>query len=448
MLNITSLNKELKYNEKDTILVWGPNFGFDKGTCNYINQIAVSLPDINLIVIHEAHFIKNSKLLEKSNIYYTQVPDFLFKDKFPDNIDKEITNKDLSSIENIATIQYVIDNISKRHPFLGHNYAKWWAIEAKKYVDTVLSNTGKIKQIILWNKFNALHYLVDSASKELKIPVSYLEFGNFPGTIAYETVGQMGESYPAREYKEFKSLDITENELGEAKDYLINLKETGANRNIQPSNRFENSKEYNQLKNKPIIFYAGQNDFESGLYPHDSHSKKFHSPSFSSSEEAMRFLSLLCIKNNWNLIYKPHPLVYRFSDKSTYEGYEHVTIVNDMDINSIIDKSDIVLTILSQVGYQALIRNKPLVMLGYTQLKQKECCYEAFNVDQIEQQIKKAIKYGFTNQQKKNFEKHTAQLLKYYLYNDLNTPDFKLGKSVNKLISNISGVYSSNTDCF
>ena len=99
---------------------------------------------------------------------------------------------------------------------------------------------------------------------------------------------------------------------------------------------------------------------------HKDITKKFHSPIFRTSLDALQYLRLITIKNNWNLIYKPHPIMCALK-QSESKITKNIDIITDVDINSAIDFSDLVITILSQGAYISLIRNKPVLMLGYTQ---------------------------------------------------------------------------------
>ena len=108
------------------------------------------------------------------------------------------------------------------------------------------------------------------------------------------------------------------------------------------------------------------------------------------------------------------------------------------DINDVIDFSDVTITILSSTAYVALIRKKPVVMLGYNQLRRKDCTYEAFTKDNIDFAISSAINEGFSQKQQDAFTKHIAQLLKYYLYADLEVGAVTFGKPLPK---NINDVY-------
>lgn len=93
---------------------------------------------------------------------------------------------------------------------------------------------------------------------------------------------------------------------------------------------------------------------------------------------------------------------------------ENVIFVDDVDINGMVDLSDVVVTILSTVSYIGLIRQKPVVMLGYTQLKEKGCTYEAFDRNNIEFILKKSFYKGLTIYMKEAFIHHIAKLKKYY----------------------------------
>ena len=88
--------------------------------------------------------------------------------------------------------------------------------------------------------------------------------------------------------------------------------------------------------------------------------------------------------------------------------------VEDADIHDLIDLSDVVVTILSTVSYSALIRRKPVVMLGYTQLKWKGCTFEAFEKEYIEKEISSALVNNTDEHMYQSFIKHVAQLNRYY----------------------------------
>lgn len=147
--------------------------------------------------------------------------------------------------------------------------------------------------------------------------------------------------------------------------------------------------------------------------------------------EALEYLRILSLRNNWTLLYKPHPIMERMGESTDNAGGEY--LLKNANIDEVIDCSNVVVTILSQSAYTALLRDKPVVMLGYTQLKYSDCTYEAFSKRKIELQIKRAFKYGVTQRQKERFREHTARLLKYYLLDDGRHPDFPFGRKIEEI---------------
>lgn len=173
----------------------------------------------------------------------------------------------------------------------------------------------------------------------------------------------------------------------------------------------------------------GQNDFESGICPYTRKARRYHSPIFRTTLEALEFLSVLAVKDNWNLIFKPHPIMASLGHDCK-EKQDRIDIVSDVNVNRLIDRVDLVATILSQSAYIALIREKPVLMLGYTQLRGKRCTYEAFAKRHISSKILTALEKGYTEKQKTQFIRHVAQLLNYYLYDDGVEREIRFGREL------------------
>lgn len=308
-----------------------------------------------------------------------------------------------------------VENLKQRHFNMDGTFAVYFAVQSYLYLNQVI-DTLSPDCVMLWNQFFAFHHILEGICRERNIKCMYFEFGVLPGTYAVETLGQMGESYPAQEYKKFRQLYVSENEIKEAGKISAYIKAHRLNRKAQPKKDVHKILDRKRISGRPVIFYAGQNDFESGLCPYTMRTEKYHSPIFRSSDEAAYYLAGLARKNGWHLIYKMHPLVSQFCPVKRFPS--NVTVLNNADIHDLIAGSDLTVTILSQTGYAALCNEKPVLMMGYTQLRGKGCTYEAFCKDQIERKIKKALRNGYTERQKENFKKHMAQIVKYYVFQD------------------------------
>lgn len=293
------------------------------------------------------------------------------------------------------------------------------------------------KSIIMWNEFTAYHKVAFYVCTLEKVPVVFVEYGVLPGTLNFDTIGQMGESAPAVYAKEFLQLPISKEEFECAGKVWRFIRENNLNRRKQwKEERLEEVKEKLDFS-KPTIFFAGQHDVTAGIYPYTEKTRKHHSPVFQSSVQAAEYLAEIAEKNNWNFVFKPHPQ-QPLSSEEVSQMPQNCFIADGASVNYLIDLADVTVTIASQTAYMALLRNKPVLLLGHLQLKDKGCAYQAFDKNVIEEELTRSIKYGFTDEQKRYFQKHIAQLLKYYTYDDYDEErTYRYGKEIPSSVDEI-----------
>lgn len=422
---------------KHAALIFGSMISFDKNSYRLYNEAFHLMDEKNrFLMISEAHAIEEKAKKGMIEFPYFCLPLMLWQNfhlvgngigeiVVTDNIRDYIQQKNYC-INALADFKGKNSNIAD-------GYAEYFIYYADLYLREMFDYISPQK-VLIWNQFYPFHILIRSICAEKKIDILYMEYGVLPGTYLVERTGQMGESYPAVHIKEFQELDITDADIQKAEDVYEYLYKSGINRKEQPlSDELERAKK--KIKQgRPIIAYAGQNDYESGLYPYTEHTKKYHSPIFKGSNEAAVFLAEISKKNDWNFIYKPHPLCIGAINDDI--GLDKETIVIEQcNINDLVEWADVNITILSTVAYVSLIRKKPIVMLGYTQLKGKGCTYEAFSEELVEEEIRKAIRSGYTDVQERAFIKHVARMLRYYLYDDMGERNIRFGKDWKKICS-------------
>lgn len=287
------------------------------------------------------------------------------------------------------------------------------------------------RTVLIWSKFSALHQLCDHICRKNGVTPLYMEYGSIPGTFALDAGGQMGESYAAREYKAFRELPVSQEECEQARAVLNYLRESRLNRNAQQQDTEELDRLRKELSpDKPVVLFAGQNDFDSGLLPYDEHAKENHSPMFADSRAAVLHLFQVAQTMGFSLVFKPHPAMVDRIKRMTWPDDLHV--VKSTDINSLIDCADLVITIVSQTNYVSSIRQKATLSLGYNQLRGKGVTYEAYTENDIPAVITQALSHGMTLEMKENFVNHTAQMLKYALYDDLTERPVRFGASMDQ----------------
>lgn len=408
------------------VLVCGGMIGFDRGLSEFLNSWSCKEKNLFLLSEVTAQYRRYTK--ERIKFPFICTPHLLAKEIFLIGMPIQVTEDMIKLSKEKAYVKEAILNMEGKYRGLGKGYAMAWSYYAYQYIIKLLEKLQPQK-VVLWNEFYAFHHIFQGICIERQIPIEYIEFGCIPGTICIEAGGQQGESLVSVQYNDFQEKEVTSKEIAEAKKVLRYLKKTGMNRNPQPEIKLTKNMLISWKSGRKTILYMGQNDYESGMYPYSCKTEKFHSPVFQSTLEGLEYLNLLAIEQGWNLIFKPHPIILSL-EYEEYNRIQDINMVTEVNLNKLIDKVDLVITILSQGAYVSLIRKKPVLMLGYTQLRGKQCTYEAFHKSEIKEKIQEALRYGYTRVQKRMFQKHTAQLLKYYLYDDGTPRNLRWGKSL------------------
>lgn len=428
--------KDIKTDGNKPVLFVGTLFGFDKGTLDYLKRIQLNFKSHSFVMLSTTDTPKQRASEMGFPVVQTPSP-FLYR-RFKQTGDIYIPSKIRGELAKKPYLLNIVENIYKKANGVPQkSYIKLMVYYAERFFNSVLDIINP-EYVIMWNQFAELNAVYNHVCENKKVTPLYMEFGSFPGTFALDTVGQMGENPISVNPREFLKLPVDSSELREAEEILEYLKNTKLNRNIQTG-----TNEVSELLKKidperKVVFYAGQNDFESGLFPYTEKSKKYHSPTFKTSDDAALYLYEISKKNGWNFVYKPHPRT--LIERGLNQYPEDMIVVKGIDINEMIDLSSVCVTILSQTAYVSLIRQKPTLLLGYLQLREKGCCYEAYEKDKIEEALKNALEYGFTEEQQRAFYKHTAQMLKYVLYDDATPRDIRFGKSTPDCAAFIEGI--------
>ena len=227
----------------------------------------------------------------------------------------------------------------------------------------------------------------------------------------------MAESWVARESEKFMQLPVDERDLEAAEKLLELVRAEKLSRKEQSDeNSIEPIIKEARDRGRKVIFYGGQNDFQTGMLPSFLPEAKIHSPVFVDTIDALQCLAFLAEKNNWHIIFKPHPMVVKWHKDAAILTENRVTTVLDADIFECMEKCDLTATIVSQLSYMALIHGRPSVLLGRNQLSGKGCAYEVGSEMELEPTLRKALEEGITDSMRRSWMRHAAQLLRHYLY--------------------------------
>lgn len=274
-----------------------------------------------------------------------------------------------------------------------------------------------ISLCLIWHKFNGPHHALTALCENMGIPHLYMEYGLLPGTVAFDADGQMGESRVTVRYKQFNGLSVRSRDLDSACRLLELACTTRRTHKSQDSTLdVKGLSQSLRKKVRAVVFYAGQNDWASGMLPQPFKEARIHSPIYEDTLDALSHLSEIAELNNWHILFKPHPMVEDRHCHYKVPFPERITLVLGANIFECIESADVCVTILSQAAYLFLIHNRPCVMLGRHQIYRKGCVYEPETRAEVSDAIQKALSEGITDSQERCFERHIARLCRYYLY--------------------------------
>ena len=287
-----------------------------------------------------------------------------------------------------------------------------------QYKEFMLKLIKKVKPklFIISVQFTGYHLFLKKLCDENNISYMFQCGGMLPGTINVEPFGMMVDS----SFCDYRSSStyISNEEALMTSQYLSFAKDNreSLDRKTQPLNT--SSKSFIK-SNRKTLFFAGHNDYCCGVYPYNKKAKEA-SPFFKNSVECIKYLDKLAEKNNWEILFKPHPNILNQYDDIENKLSGRVKIFKNANIYELMDKSDVCISMLSQSAYLFLISDKPTVLLARSPLTQKGCCYEPESKESIESEIQLALKSGYTKKMHSNFIIHSSILLKntQFIYHD------------------------------
>lgn len=399
----------------DKGIFWGHVWNLSISYKRYLQSWLQNSESSELILVSEEVWKKQEEAEEEADIPTIVAPKIF--DLEPAVYDCEY---DPLIEQTIAEKRYLTDTIELVQKILEDaniNNAKWIVYFAYMYINNIISLLIP-RFIIAFSGDKVLHKILEKVCNEKGVPIFFTHQATLPGTIFFEPLGGVGHNVLVKYSKQFKNLFVEDKDIKKARQVLGYLCKSGLNVKVQPKNDFSSYIKDKVKKDRPIILCAGEYDI---MVPYNDGISVFKS-----SIEEVIYLADLCKKNDWNIIYKPHPNNIGREELSLLP--DNVIYLENANINSVVDTSDIVITTFSSTSYTGLIRGKPVVIMGYNDLKDKGCAYEVYKKTEVEEALKAALLNGFTEEQQKAFEIHVAQLLKYYVYDDLRDRELRYGK--------------------
>jgi len=285
-------------------------------------------------------------------------------------------------------------------------------LQLARAADQVLT-TYKPKVCMIWHEWNQASHVCKWLCDAYGIPTLFCHDGALPMTMGMDAIGEMAESTPVAQADTYYAQPMAEIDRKRAQAYRKLVTETGMNRKSTVADgSLSRLLSGVRAKGKKILFYAGCNDWQTGMLPVWWDKSQIHSPMFVDSYDAFRYLSELCERRDWVLLFKPHPhLEPKRLDLST----PHVIFVREANIHECVRQSDVCLTLVSATAYMSLLNDRPTILLGRNSLSRSGCCYEPETLGDIPEAIDSALKGIDFQAMQLRWMDHLARMIRYTL---------------------------------
>lgn len=239
---------------------------------------------------------------------------------------------------------------------IGELYAYWRGILTRH----------KVKMFLIWGNTAPKSRLFIHLCTELGIEYQIIERGHFPGTLSIDPMGQFGTGAPPRLVSHAGATAPTgpdpEARFQEIRAWYDAQKDHAAYAQFQKrGTRDLEIIARARAQNRPVILVIGGNDQGGGVVTADPDPLRVNW--FGSSDQAFATIRGLVASKfpDALLVLRPHP-------SQAAQSADFVLVARETALDDLIDAADLCITIGSTSRAICLLKDKPLLSLGLTEL--------------------------------------------------------------------------------
>ena len=226
----------------------------------------------------------------------------------------------------------------------------------------------KVKQFLIWGDTAPKSILFIHLCRELSIEYQIIERGHFPSTLSIDPMGQFGTGA----YPRFVSNMTDEGADGDGRDIDAEFERIARWYAGQRDNAAYASFQKRETRDlrimgdarrhgRPVILVIGGNDNGAGVTRAEADPLRVNW--FGTSDNAFAVIrQIISVKfPNALLVLRPHP-------SQTHQDGEFVIVARETALDDLIDHADICITISTTASALCLLKEKPLLTLGLSEL--------------------------------------------------------------------------------
>lgn len=236
-----------------------------------------------------------------------------------------------------------------------------------------LLNELQPSALLVWSDILPQSVVLQHLARQKGVPCWIIERGLLPETLMVEMAGQVGRSELNHSFTLNQLLrhpgDISLFTAAQT-SYLAKCETKYAQAEFLDAPAFQ--AKFNP-QGKKLVAVLLQSDVASNLFPTDYPGVALHTTGFESSHAVLQQLAVVAAALDCLVIAKPHPL-----DHEDYSALEtaHLRVIREVNLHSLIRAADVVACMASSTQFEAVLYEKPLLLLARSPLANKGVAYE------------------------------------------------------------------------
>jgi len=276
------------------------------------------------------------------------------------------------------------------------------------------------------------------------VKLIFAEYGALHGFLHFSETSVSYGMFPIRFRERFLSLALSDRDIFLARRYIKFNREN----DYEIREQVEDVALLGVLEKRPEkkLFLPAIGLLGGGFHPPSSEESKRVSPHFRTNEEVAATVVSIAERKGWLVVYKSHP--NSPPTKQALLDSPSLVECGECHVPSIVDRCDAVVCLGTKVSQTALIRGKPVVMLGNYSLSGMGVCYDYQSGQSLEELIELALERGLTEEQRERYVRYVARELRYLLFAFKTIPGEENWKNREEAFERLLMFYASRIDVF
>lgn len=391
-------------NNEERIIIVSCALAMDEKMLNVWNTLAKHLKNMNCKLL-----LLTTSVCEGLQFDFIQIPFSL--DQF-DELNIELDNESYYDDKAIA-----ITFTKREIEWFNKPKENWYKhfkgyYKCKDFYRSII-NSVRPSLVVAWQNSLPQSNILKRLAEEYSIPSFILERGMLPDSFMIESWGNVALSDLVNNFAIRNSIrnNSDYSSFDKIKEFYLKEKPVKYNQKSYEDSKSELIEIFRN--SKPTLVYFANVDSSVGIYPEDTMLSYKTSSVYKNSKETIKKLSKLAEKKDLNLIIKLHP-----HDSGDYSASQtdKTIILRDFNYQLLMEKGDVLAFSCTTLQFEALLYEKPVLLLANTELSGFDIVYEVNGEGSLESVFDEAINKENFDQKNQNAKKYINWITANFLF--------------------------------